>query len=353
MSRLILLGNPGTKRTTWLEKGAKEAGVEICLADWKDFPRSLERLVSGEKKLCVKIDPPQWDSCSLEELNGLVKEYERKLIWLQDFGKKAELCFLNEPEGIKALLDKQKCKRRLKTAGIPVTEEVELLAEEESADGREYPLLHRLLEVMEKRRIFQVFVKPNYGSGAAGTMAFRYAPGRGQMALYTCAIEEADTGRLVNTKRLRRFTDRDRIMSMVEKTLRLDCIVERWYAKAEYGRFSYDLRTVVQDGRIDFMLARLSSGPITNLQLNNHPLEVEALGLPSEVLESVAEMCRRAAACYPGLRSMGIDILLERGSLQPRIIEMNGQGDLIYQDIYHENRIYRRQCEMMKAWEVR
>ena len=54
--------------------------------------------------------------------------------------------------------------------------------------------------------------------------------------------------------------------------------------------------------------------------------------------------------CFPGLRSAGIDILLEKGSLRPRIIEMNAQGDLIYQDIYHENVIYSQQVRMIKKW---
>ena len=40
--------------------------------------------------------------------------------------------------------------------------------------------------------------------------------------------------------------------------------------------------------------------------------------------------------------------MLERGSLKPRIIEMNAQGDLLYQDIYGENVIYQRQVEIMK-----
>ena len=39
---------------------------------------------------------------------------------------------------------------------------------------------------------------------------------------------------------------------------------------------------------------------------------------------------------------------LEKESLTPRIIEMNGQGDLIYQDIFNENTIYRRQAELLK-----
>ena len=54
--------------------------------------------------------------------------------------------------------------------------------------------------------------------------------------------------------------------------------------------------------------------------------------------------------CFPGLTCAGIDLLPERGSLALRIIEMNAQGDLIYQDMYQENRIYRHQAAMMKRW---
>lgn len=101
---------------------------------------------------------------------------------------------------------------------------------------------------------------------------------------------------------------------------------------------------------MDFLLARLSKGPITNLHLNNHPLEASALGLPGTVLDEVERTCRKAVDCFPGIRSAGIDILLEKGSLRPRIIEMNAQGDLIYQDIYNNNMIYGHQAEMMKLW---
>lgn len=135
----------------------------------------------------------------------------------------------------------------------------------------------------------------------------------------------------------------------MEKILKLGCVVERWYAKAEYQGYSYDLRAVVQDGKMDFCLARLSEGPVTNLHLNNHPLEFKALGLSGTVAEELEELCRRGMEVFPGLRSAGIDILLEKGSLKPRIIEMNAQGDLIYQDIYGENVIYKRQAEMIRA----
>ena len=44
-----------------------------------------------------------------------------------------------------------------------------------------------------------------------------------------------------------------------------------------------------------------------------------------------------------------MDVLLEKGSRKPYIIEMNAQGDLLHRDIYGENRIYRRQVEIMRA----
>ena len=207
----------------------------------------------------------------------------------------------------------------------------------------------QLLERMRQRKISQVFVKPVSGSGAAGVSAFRIQPGTGRMSLYTCAYETSDTG-LANTKKLRQYTDPKKAVKILDKLFELDCIVERWYPKAAHNGYTYDLRVVLQEQRIDYVLARLSKGPITNLHLNNHPLSMEELNLPARTVESVEELCRMAADCFPGLRCAGIDILLEKGSLKPRIIEMNAQGDLIYQDIYHENIIYRRQAERMKAW---
>lgn len=159
----------------------------------------------------------------------------------------------------------------------------------------------------------------------------------------------------MNTKKLRcfgesRYFPGSQTVRLLNRLLSLDCIVERWYPKEEAKGYSYDLRAVVQDGRMDFCLARLSKGPITNLHLNNHPLPASQLGLPSQVFQEIENICLEALRCYPGLRSAGIDLLLEKGSLRPRIIEMNGQGDLIYQDIFNENKIYRHQARMIRQF---
>ena len=340
MRQAVLLGNPGTKRTVYLEKAAKETQISVAFLDWKDFTgQDFPETWSGNQRF-LKIDPPVWTSCCLEELSRLTRDYEDQLKALEALGKRENVWFLNEPCAIWQLLDKRNCKEKLQSLGIPVTQAIN-----QHVNGWQ-----QLLEAMERCHISQVFLKPVRGSGAAGIAAFRYQRQTGRMILYTCGLEDPATGRLVNTKRLRRFTDRDQVLSLLDRLLQLDCIIERWYPKAQHQGYSYDLRVVVQEDQVDFLLARLSKGPITNLHLNNHPLKIRELGLPLKVLENVEDLCRRAAGCYEGLRSAGLDILLEKESLRPRVIEMNSQGDLIYQDIYDKNRIYRHQAEIMKRW---
>lgn len=340
MKQVVLLGNPDTKRTIYLERAAAQAGILVHVIDWRDWTNQQAEVYNDE--LFLKIDPPLWESCSLDELDRLTGEYIEGLEELSLMARTHPVTFLNEPYAIEALLDKRACKHKLFLAGVPVTESLSGWSVQGGATCQ-------LLEWMKEERICQVFIKPVRGSGAAGVSAFRYQPSTGRMVLYTCALQSPEYG-LINTKRLRQFSAAEEVIPLLDQILALDCIVEKWYAKAEYQGFSYDLRVVVQDNKVDFVLARLSKGPITNLHLNNHPLEVKKLGLSASVLDSVAELCQKSMDCYPGLRSAGIDVLLEKGSLKPRVIEMNAQGDLIYQDIYHENHIYCHQAEMMKNW---
>ncbi len=332
MRQAVLLGNPGTKRTVFMERAAEKTGVRVAFLDWKSWEEQMP-----DTEVFLKIDPPLWDSSSLEELESLVEEYKEKLTRLSYLEKKRSVVFLNHPSAIEALLDKRGCKDTLRRAGIPVTESLGSAGD-----------MEQLTEIMDVCRLNQVFIKPVNGSGAAGVAAFRRQPKTGKMALYTCAADK--DGRLINTRRLRRFSEQREIRYLLEKLLKLDCIVERWYAKETYQNMSYDLRAVMQDGKLDYLLARLSDGPITNLHLNNHPLAPEELKLSVSVREKVKTLCQNAMACYPGLQSAGIDILLEKDSRRPRIIEMNAQGDLIYRDIYNKNIIYCHQTEMMGRW---
>lgn len=351
MSRAVLLGVPDTRRTNYFKRAAAQAGLPLFFLDWNDWQRQLKQF--SNEQILMKIDPPHWDSPYLNELDNLAQEYKQQLSSLKSAADTYNIRFLNHPSAIAALLDKSSCKNTLSHAGLPVTELLaKTLPHGKTAQTGCCTIRHteQLLDTMQIHRVNQAFIKPANGSGAAGVSALRVHPRSGRMALYTCAAIHPKHG-LSNTGRLRCFTDKTHILSLLNELLQTECIIERWYAKASHQGYSYDLRVVVQDQRADYLLARLSKGPITNLQLNNRPLNFNSLGIPAVVRERIMQLCQKAMGLFPGLLYAGIDILLEKESLTPRIIEMNGQGDLIYQDIFDKNTIYCRQAGILKRME--
>lgn len=83
------------------------------------------------------------------------------------------------------------------------------------------------------------------------------------------------------------------------------------------------------------------------LHLNNNARLWSELPLSEDVRQRVYLLCRKAVRTL-GLRYAGVDVLIERGTDTPYIIEVNGQGDHIYQDMYAHNSIYTRQIRTIK-----
>lgn len=300
----------------------------VTVLGWEELDSYiLEAEKRNSEKEIIKIDPPSYRTCSLEQMKENLEEYQKILNKLQE----SEFSFLNTPAAILQALDKRGCKRRLQKAGIPVTKMV--LERVENAE--------QLMAFMEEERLSAVFIKPVLFSGAAGVMAFRIQPGTGQMMAYTsCRLVE---GELVNTKRLSCLRDRKEILTLLNAILQLDVMVERWYPKSVFHGKSYDLRVVYQFGHMAHMVVRQSRGPVTNLHLNNQAVQIAELGLSENMLEQIDHLCQEAMELFPGLACGGMDILIEKNEQKPYIIEINGQGDLIYQDIFGENRIYQEQ----------
>ncbi len=369
---ILLIGTDGGKRKLYFERAAGEARIPVAFLDWRDLLRpereeepcleprkadyplgcrgqgeepdseeagvgcqageSLWHGTEGDlRRWAVKIDAPEWESSGLMDLGKLTDRYVE---WLNRLSRLPAGVFLNDPTDIAEVLDKRRCKERLVQKGVPVTHMY----------GESFSHSEELFAFMREHRLGQVFVKPLRGSGAAGVAALRYSPGNGRLALYTCAALEEDG--IFNTKRMRRMEGREGA-ALLDKLLKLDCVVERWYGKETFQGYCYDLRVIVQGGQIDYILPRLSKGPITNLHLNNRSMEFTDLNLDKRTVERISEVCLKAGECYPRLKSIGMDVLLERGSRSPRVIEMNAQGDLLHRDVYGENRIYRRQIRMM------
>lgn len=334
---MLLLGEENSKRTAFFGRAAQNMHTEIQMMDWKGLlsgSSSFHTDFMGEQ--AVKLDPPSYQTVCLQDMEKELVKYQMALQRLS----RVDAFFLNAPEAVAMLLDKRVAKERLQEGNIPATQQFPIQVRQPE----------ELFGWMKGERITSVFVKPRFFSGAAGVMAVRRHPGNGRLRAYTsCCLQE---GHLINTKRLFAIQREEELLPVLQKILELDCVVERWHPKSSVsGGKSYDLRVVYQFGHISHIVVRRSDGPITNLHLNNRAMEIERLGLSDETVYQIEELCALAVRQFQGLQMAGIDILLEKGTGRPLIIEMNGQGDLIYQDIYGENRIYTEQIMWMKQVE--
>lgn len=335
---IILIGDSSSKRAIFFRKAAQDLGARFHMVEWESLRENFD--LQQFQGAAVKIDPPSYLTVHLSQMQEQIKVYQRNLEHLAQ----ADCQFLNSPWLICQMLHKRDTNQRLRERGIAVTE---MFPEQINN-------IAQLEGLLEERRCYSVFIKPECFSGAAGVAAFRMQPRSGKRKLVTsCRLER---GQLVNTKKLVCMEDKIEICALLDQLLSLGCVVERWHPKSDFHGKSYDLRVVFQFGHIAAMVARQSNGPITNLHLNNQALDVEELNLNESVMEQITLLCERSYQAFSDCQGSGasgnsfmagIDLLLEKGTMRPRVIEMNGQGDLIYQDIYQDNRIYQEQVRFL------
>ncbi|SNT24935.1 hypothetical protein SAMN05446037_10624 [Anaerovirgula multivorans] len=326
-----LIGQKDTKRYDYFCKAC--AKLETKFEFWdinSNLVYFLDQLKSGD---IIKIDPPKYKTSSLQELNGLVYSFNKQLQKLEHM---QGIQFLNKPSAIWKTLDKKQCKKILLKNHIDTTPMLD----------KTFTNFYELKEYMLTNAIHSVFIKPRFGSGAAGVIAYRIHPNSKTQILQTCIKNIGE--RFENTKQIFKINDESQIQKLINFILEQDCIVEKWIPKPKIGDSIYDIRVVFQFGQIDHILARgSSSSAITNLHLNNKAIAIETLALSKDILVDIHQLCSKGVACFDGLNSAGIDILLSGKKQKPMIIEINGQGDLIYNDIFNENKIYTNQVVRM------
>lgn len=348
--RIILIGEADSRRTEFFFKAAdrqQEVSVEFC--NWSEWKH---KDIGGR---VVKIDPPSFHEYNILTLSDKIKEYREQLLELEETGQKQGAYFLNRPLGILELLDKVSCKEKLADHHVSVTAMV-------AKHVRNYD---ELKGRMLAQKLCSVFLKPVYGSGAAGILALSKNPVNGKVVAYTAACVEGHV--LFQQKHIRKITDEKEVERLVNAITSLETIVERWYPKATLEGEPFDFRVVWQFGQLEYMVARKSATPITNLHLNNGAVSLEEvlqneklqrLGSfqkqnPGSLQKEIEGICAKAMALFPKVQVAGLDVMLDKKTGKPRIIEINGQGDLLYQDIYGENRIYRNQVDRMAAPAIR
>jgi hypothetical protein len=186
---------------------------------------------------------------------------------------------------------------------------------------------------MREHGMPRVFVKLAHGSSASGVLAVESsASGRIRA---TTSVEVADGGpraplRLHNSLRVRRYTDERDIAGIVDVLAADGLHIERWLPKASAHGRSADLRVLVVAGRATHAVVRTSRFPMTNLHLGGARGDltsvVEAAG---DRWRQALDICERAAACFPGTLSVGVDLLPAIGWRRFAVGEVNAFGDLL------------------------
>ena len=328
--RLVLVGAAQGKRTEYFLRAAHSLGCIAEVFSYAEYPMHSR---VGDR---VKLDPPPIHESELAYLDKFTDWYQQALAQIE---RLEGIRFLNHPSEIWAALDKCATKIRLLQNGVPTPAYYP-----KGASSYE-----QLRALMEQEHVYRVFIKPRYGSGAAGVAAFCIQPKNGRELLYTAL--QLEDGRLFNTKRVVKSSNVTENRLLLDLLLSQQTIVEQWQPKDVLSDgITYDLRAVCQQGELRFLVPRGAHSPITNLHLNDMALDLEQLQISPELAAQIQDCCRQAARCFPGLHTVGLDLLIpprNNGAIRPMVIEVNGQGDLIYKDIFAHNTIYQKQVEYL------
>ena len=327
--QIIVVSNSLSKRIEYFVEAGKHLQTEVCFMTYEELFSCLPLL----RQAVIKLEPCVSDETDFLKYALLNRAYKETLQRLSEMSLPDDVCFLNTPDALLRALDKKKTKEVLMDKGLKVT-----------------PMLPSPQSFNELRQLLAdcgrgCFLKPRYGSGAGGIMAVRYQPNRNKWVVYT-TLQQVD-GVIHNTKRINRLSTEKEMIPLAEAVMQTEAILEEWIPKEQLQGENYDLRVVCRESEIDYIVVRCSKGSITNLHLNNKAHWWNELSLPEVVRQQIYFQCQEAVQSLD-LQYAGVDVLIERGTDIPYIIEVNGQGDHVYQDMFAHNSIYIQQIKNIK-----
>lgn len=330
MNKILLLGEDN-KRYFYLKKAGDFYNTTINLLKWDDF--SLDK-IKGK----VKIDPPLYRDKNIEEHNKSLKIYRKRLI---ELSKLQDIYFLNSPKNILELLDKKLSKEKLNRIGVSVTPILNI----------KFDNFNELYEKLKELNCKRVFLKPRYGSGAMGIIAMQVNFKLEDIIFYTTL--DYKNNELINTKniiKIQGFKKCETLFNILFNSLEKEIIVEKWIIKDKFMNQNYDLRVLYDNKEIIHIIGRASQGPITNLHLNNGKFDYKKLNLSEDILLELEKIGNSIYKIFPDLKVVGVDILITPKK-ELFVIELNGQGDQLYSDMYNENKIYKKQIKELLDYE--
>lgn len=340
MHRWVVLGVAGSKRTRGLQAAAATAGVPVQLVEWRDWLVAPECLAGALQVPCrFKIEPPGDDvqahlallhrgcerlgraPCPVPErgelaamdawFEGFQAEMQRLAALL---AAQPQAHVINAPDEIIAMTDKLQCQHRLQANGVGTAP---LLGPVQGYD--------ELMAMLDREDIDRVFIKPRFGSSAAGVVAFRRGRGGRQQAT-TSALLHEDGRRLFNVKRLRSYQRPADLRRLIDLVAAQGAYAEAWIPKPRAGDGHFDLRVVTFGGRAAHRVARVGQRPMTNLHLDSERADPAAL-MPGPDLLAMEAAAEQAARVFAHAGIVGFDLVVHRAGA--RVLEANAFGDLL------------------------
>ncbi|MDO5609216.1 MAG: STM4014 family protein [Pseudomonadota bacterium] len=346
---LIVLAPHGSRRVAMLQAALATAGrvpaIALDYAKLLDRPGRLRDALDTRPDAWVKLESPGEDAALQHALIAHGRrvldvddapfeplqhgELAERRAWFAGFSGLLQgiehvcvglpLRWVNAPADIVAMGDKLACRDHLQAAGVNVPA---LLGSGEVRD------LDDLLARCRAQHQWQVFLKPRYGSSAAGVVACRlHRDGRMVIESATRAIDQDGRLRLVNYLRPQRLRDPAAIRLLIDAICAEGAYAERWVPKPRAGtQGHFDLRLVMLAGEPRQRLARISHGALTNLHLGNRRADADQL-LDTVAMDTMETIGRQCAAAFPASHVIGLDVIVRGRSAQ--VLEANAFGDLL------------------------
>ncbi|GIJ43191.1 hypothetical protein Val02_00770 [Virgisporangium aliadipatigenens] len=322
---LTVVGNPDNRRVTLFLAAARRRRLPAPeVLPWRDVLAGARPARGALLRIDSPGEDPEVDRllrgaatpARHGELIGTAAAY-RGLVRAARALEAAAGTVLNPADDIAVLCDKRRCHAVLRAAGVPVP-----AALPSTVDG--YPALRA---AMRDAGWSRVFVKPAYGSSAAGVVALQVT---GTRIAAVTPVETAG-GAMFNSLRVRRYTREADVASIVDRLAPDGLHVERWFPKAGLDTGVLDLRVVVIAGRATHAVVRTGPGPMTNLHLGNARGDLDAVRHATGPAGWAAAMqtCERVAACFPRSLHVGVDLMFSVDWRAHAVAEVNAFGDLL------------------------
>ncbi|MFD6895040.1 STM4014 family protein [Rhodococcus sp. NPDC060086] len=356
-SGMLVVGNPGSRRTTLLTAALHRAGCpaprvlswRAVLADGPAHAGAVltEALATPGAPTLVRIDSPGDDPVVDRLLRGAPRCAPHGTItagpaWYSGFttaarglGAAADSAgarMTADPDDLAVLFDKAACHARLAAADIPVPAALDEPGITAVAGW------HEVRARLRDRGWSRVFVKPAHGSSASGVLALQLrGQGTGADVLARGPVQWHD-GQPVNSLRAGVFRGDKEVGALIDALAPQRLHIEQWFPKLVLQGRAVDVRVLVVAGAATHAVVRTSHGSVTNLHLGNARGDVAALraAIGEPGWRRVLEVAETAARRFPRTHTVGVDVLVgaRAASSGPQpipvaVAEVNAFGDLL------------------------